>query len=51
LSSENGECSQKTSEIITKYDTINLKHFTEKHVQIIMLYYILVGHVEEAEFP
>lgn len=32
LSSENGKCSQETSEIITKNDPINLKHFTENNM-------------------
>lgn len=49
MSSENGECSQETSGIITKNDPINLKHFTEKTCPENNAYHILVFHVEEAE--
>lgn len=51
MSSENGECSQETSEIITKNDPINLKHFTEKTCPENNAYHVLVFHVEEAEIP
>ena len=51
MSPENGECSQETSEIITKNDPINLKYFTEKTCPENNAYHVFVSHVEEAEIP